>query len=132
MSKEIDCKFTDDIVCPYCGYTFTDSYELADDETVTCHGDGCEKKFSLETQRSTTYSTSKINCKVKGHAHQFGEPTVDSTTQETCDRWNAEGFLGKRWTPHDTWKRACQACDDADYKSVEPGGPNPWAETAAA
>ena len=30
MTEEIDCEYTDEIVCPYCGYKHRNSYEMYD------------------------------------------------------------------------------------------------------
>lgn len=51
--------FTDEIVCPYCGYEFEDSWEYDDDEDVECYH--CEKKFHVTKNVEVTYETHRIN-----------------------------------------------------------------------
>jgi hypothetical protein len=61
MSEEIDHDYTDEVVCPYCGYEFRDSWEMANDggeQEIDCYG--CEKSFLLYTNMEITYSTAKI------------------------------------------------------------------------
>lgn len=47
MKKEIDCSFTDEIVCPYCGYEFSDSYEFFEwnDGDAEPECEECGKEF---------------------------------------------------------------------------------------
>jgi transcription elongation factor Elf1 len=57
---EIDHEFTKEIVCPYCGYVHSESYEFgngADDGDDECGK--CGKKFSWSRMISVSYSTSK-------------------------------------------------------------------------
>jgi DNA-directed RNA polymerase subunit RPC12/RpoP len=60
MSKEIDHDYTDEIVCPYCGYVFEDSYESADpdkEQDITCAE--CWHEFILTTHVIINYSSRK-------------------------------------------------------------------------
>jgi hypothetical protein len=60
---EIDCSFTEEIVCPHCGYEFSDSYELF--EFHNSHGeynvgvecDECSKEFNAGRCIEVTYSS---------------------------------------------------------------------------
>lgn len=55
-NKEIDHEGTDEIVCPYCGYEFSDSWEYYDEEDpMTCYG--CSKEFYLQIHREISYDT---------------------------------------------------------------------------
>lgn len=58
---EIDCFYTDEIVCPYCGYEFMDSFEKADSGDVQC--DECCQMFHFERETSVAYSSYKPNSK---------------------------------------------------------------------
>lgn len=49
----------DDIVCPYCGYVFLESYEYIDDYIVDCIN--CGRRFVLESEESVTYTTAKVD-----------------------------------------------------------------------
>lgn len=57
MSK-IDNMFTEEIVCPYCGYEFKDSWECEDsDDEMYC--EYCEKEFTYERHVEVTYCSYK-------------------------------------------------------------------------
>lgn len=59
MSKEIDHSYTEEIVCPYCGYEHENSWEW--------EGSGgreecaeCGKEFKWESETVVTYCTEKL------------------------------------------------------------------------
>ena len=60
--KEIDCTYTDEIVCPHCGYNFFDSYEIFGytDSFEGLECDKCEKVFNVWKSVSVKYNSSKI------------------------------------------------------------------------
>lgn len=77
MSTEFDCEFTDEVVCPHCGHSHTDSWEwLRDDPAL---GDGstkdvecgkCDKPIRITIHFSIYYSAEKIEAKDdKLHSH---------------------------------------------------------------
>ncbi|MGB5217370.1 MAG: hypothetical protein WBN66_03630 [Smithella sp.] len=59
--KEIDTDYTREVVCPFCGYEFGDSWEIdfgpcmEGDTEVTCGG--CEKDFPVSRHIEITYSS---------------------------------------------------------------------------
>jgi len=60
---EIDHKYTENIVCPHCGYEDTDSYEWERD-AIEVHNaviecEDCGKKFSCSREFEITYTTEK-------------------------------------------------------------------------
>jgi hypothetical protein len=59
--KEIDCDFTDEIVCPYCGQEQGDSWAIipreSDDGETNCGN--CDKLFYFNIHREITYSSHK-------------------------------------------------------------------------
>lgn len=61
--KGIHHNFTDEIVCPWCGYESTDSnpYGMYQDETDEFCCEGCGKDFKVTCTISVEYSTEKIN-----------------------------------------------------------------------
>ena len=64
MDKEkIEHEYTDEIVCPYCGNEFSDSWELGDGEDIgELECDECNKKFTAYRNLSKpTYSTEKLS-----------------------------------------------------------------------
>lgn len=59
MLEEFDTRYTKNAVCPYCGFTINDSWELIDDSgEIECNE--CEKTFFYERYVEVTYNTRKI------------------------------------------------------------------------
>ena len=56
--SEIDHEYTDEIVCPYCGYEHGDSWEAPDDGEDECAE--CGKTFRFERDYTIRYVTVKI------------------------------------------------------------------------
>lgn len=54
---DFDHECTQEIVCPYCGYTHSDSWEWDDDGEDIC--DNCGKMFEYCREHDITYSTNK-------------------------------------------------------------------------
>lgn len=72
MSKEIDHRYTQEVVCPYCGWEHSESCGLEDDSGhMEC--EDCEKYFTYERNYIVSYHTSK-SCEQNGEQHQWGEP----------------------------------------------------------
>lgn len=69
MSKEIDHKGTDNVICPYCGHD-----NGGDDGDGPSKGEQqcyeCEKKFDCEPSYSVTYYTNKMPC-WNGEPHEY-------------------------------------------------------------
>lgn len=60
--KEVDCLYTQEVICPYCGYEFSDSWEFSmkgdgDECEIDC--DECNKKFTAIMDLTVSYSTYK-------------------------------------------------------------------------
>lgn len=58
MAAEIEHEYTTEVVCPWCGYEFTDSRELPDDGEEECPN--CWKHFKFSRDVTVDYSTEKI------------------------------------------------------------------------
>lgn len=58
-AEEFDCDYTQELVCPYCGYEFTDSgeYRLDGEELISCPE--CDKEFYGGVNIEVTYYTEK-------------------------------------------------------------------------
>ena len=54
-----DCKHNDEIVCPHCGYEFTDSWDCMSGDSGNLDCDDCGKEFFCEATNTRTYSTCK-------------------------------------------------------------------------
>jgi len=59
MSDEINHRYTNEIVCPHCGYEQGDSWEADDAGEEFCQNDDCAKPFNYERHVEVTYCTSK-------------------------------------------------------------------------
>ena len=57
--SEIDHEFTDEIVCPHCGYKVSDSWEWPDEGKGYCEVCGRHYKYTRDV--SVTYCTEKID-----------------------------------------------------------------------
>lgn len=58
QESEIDHEYTDEVTCPCCGYTYSDSWELSDnDDEMDCPD--CHETFSMERHIEVTYVTKK-------------------------------------------------------------------------
>jgi hypothetical protein len=55
MTNDIEHEYTDEIVCPHCGYEHLDSWEYSDEGETEC-GDCC-KPFSFCRNVAISYST---------------------------------------------------------------------------
>lgn len=56
----IDTSSTDEIVCPYCGHEFTESFDYRISEwgeDVSCQNEECGKTFRAISEISVTYSS---------------------------------------------------------------------------
>ena len=54
---EFDTEYTDEAICPWCGYEHKDSWEFLDGE-AEC--ESCSRPFSVSKYVSVTYSTNRI------------------------------------------------------------------------
>lgn len=58
---EINHKYTDEIVCPWCGYEERDSWDYPNsDDDIKCPE--CGKVFSMERQTEVLYNTERKKC----------------------------------------------------------------------
>lgn len=58
MAAEIEHEYTAEVVCPWCGYEYTDSWELSDEGDEECPN--CWKPFRYSRDVTVDYSTEKI------------------------------------------------------------------------
>ena len=61
--KYIDHEYTREIVCPYCGFEHSDSWDYHLDETPTdidCQNDDCGREFRAYADFDVTYISEKI------------------------------------------------------------------------
>jgi len=74
MSNEIDHDYTDEIICPWCGYRHSDSWEI---EPGLRECENCEKSFYAERNVEVTYSTQKANYGTCKHCGNGDVPIED-------------------------------------------------------
>ena len=101
MTKEIDCENTHEIVCPYCGYEHTDSDAMVDDDYYTSQKikcERCEKKFMVETIKTTQYYSAKADC-------------LNGTADHDWDDWY-------RPLPRGFQYRRCKVCNQKESREV--------------
>jgi transposase len=53
---EYNTFYSSEIVCPYCGYTHNNSYELIEDEGIL-ECENCGREFEYERNIEITYNT---------------------------------------------------------------------------
>ena len=58
MNNEIDHDYTNEVVCPHCGYEHHDSWEFPDGGEYDCAN--CGEPFLVERIVDVTYCTSKL------------------------------------------------------------------------
>lgn len=51
--------YESEIVCPHCGYEYSDSWEMTDSGVEEC--ENCCKEFKFEREVEVTYSTYKLD-----------------------------------------------------------------------
>jgi hypothetical protein len=105
---------TNEIVCPYCGHEFMDSWELQEDGEMDCYE--CNKKFNYAINRSVDYSTSKISCKDE-HIWEFESAFVKNETYKRNDKkWEWIKIPRNLWEFKEIFK--CKECDDRNYVNI--------------
>lgn len=61
IGKKIDCTYTDEIVCPFCGCEYEDSYEFFNDDSVNTLIDlkcqECHKHFDVSREFNVNYTS---------------------------------------------------------------------------
>jgi uncharacterized Zn-finger protein len=70
--KRLKHECTDEIVCPYCGYEFEDSYEFGNEEDLGLIECDCGEEFYATMSIEVTYSTKEVikgNCAYCGRKH---------------------------------------------------------------
>lgn len=106
MISMINHEYTDNIVCPYCGYTFEDSWEF-DGECDNEDCPECEKAFSWSRSVTIDYSTTKL-CKENGKEHDFSEWLYHES-------WTS---MGKQYS--EFYARHCKECNHVETTHEKP------------
>lgn len=64
--NEIECHGTDEVVCPFCGYEFSDSWDFnfqGNEMEIECGNEACEKTFLCSPYYAVTYYSDKPKVK---------------------------------------------------------------------
>jgi hypothetical protein len=94
MSEEIDCEFTSDLVCPYCGYVHEDDGEMNESGDMKCYK--CEKKFIYEVEYSKSFSSRQVPC-MNGEPHTwYPNPHPDFPKYRYCRVCNLRDIRGDK------------------------------------
>ena len=93
---EIEHEYTNEIVCPWCGYTHGDCGEYTNDNDDNFECNECGKYFSYQRDIEVTYSTERKKCGDKCD-YQLDEDKIK----------NPYIYNEKNWT---IWK--CSKCHD--------------------
>jgi len=61
MSEQFSTEYTDNAVCPFCGYVERDSWEIGDGEGETEHTCGrCDKAYGVSRHMQISYTTYRL------------------------------------------------------------------------
>jgi hypothetical protein len=106
---------TDQPKCPHCNHEIKNYWDFAGEDgsqhEIECPE--CEEMFYVEVSVNYSFSSKKPQC---SDEHEWGASRKHVVDQRTCERWNKEGFLGKRnYVPHTNWSRRCVNCDHETF-----------------
>lgn len=103
------------IICPFCGYENEDSWEVQhSDDSHECGS--CDKKFILEVEHITKYSTKRMDC-TDGHSMEFSLAWVkDSKYTETDQGYKDIELKESDWEFVESYE--CSECSEKDFKRI--------------
>lgn len=96
-TKEIDHEYTDNVVCPYCGYEMDGDVGDGPPRGEQQCGE-CKKYFNCEPDFSVYYTTTKLDCR-NGSPHDW-----------------------KHTPRHDYQGKECWQCQSCTLEEMRPGG----------
>jgi len=108
--SDIDHKYTDEVVCPWCGNNFTDSLEFSDEGEIECD---CGKSFDYTRNYTIDYSTTRAECETGKCELELSDDTLD----------NPYIHNGRNWTNY-----TCRICRKEIYKVSSIVGDKPRLE----
>lgn len=113
MPKEINHICTNEIVCPYCGYTMSDSLEMEDDGSWIC--DHCNIEFNYNRNISISYTSKKKECE----KHSFkAVKVVKSLTNPVYDTKTDSIHWVTLATPNYFEVSICTNCDKEKFRDI--------------
>jgi len=116
---DIDCEYTGEVVCPYCGYEHSDSHEYGlnydgDDTEIEC--DECSKKFNISLCVETSYVSSKKECEELGVEHDFIFRTDHLSSRGLDKEMKFYDKPKEDWEYNEIFK--CSNCDEEEYRKI--------------
>lgn len=114
---KINHEDTNEIVCPYCGYKMSDSWEMSDDEDSWECSD-CQETFSYKRNISISYTSRKKQCLEDGHNFK----TKGHFKSDEKLVWNSKKgtheFMPRGYTAY-TEILICVICDKEKYLDID-------------
>jgi len=87
----LDTQYTNELVCPYCGHEFSDSWEREDRGEFECYE--CDKNFSFDTDVTRLYSSER-DCQLNGQEHEWEDTReLSRGTWQKCKNCDQTNFL---------------------------------------
>lgn len=85
MNEEYETEFTDEIICPWCGYKFSDSWEYDDEDGSIIDCPDCNKPIILGVHISVSYITRR-GCDGIVILHNYKDYSMEESeyTREVC------------------------------------------------
>ncbi len=116
---EIEHEYTDEIVCPYCGNEYSDSWEYEEEGSkIEC--DSCNRKFNYTRNTSVSYTTSKLDCKEqegKEHQYEYSHPHLTTTKFDyLADKLDDIPLEEKDWECYEVF--ICKECEDTKFIKI--------------
>ena len=116
---DIDCKYTGEVVCPYCGYEHLDSWEYnlkhdGDNTEIEC--DECNKKFDVSLCVETAYVSNKKECKELDKEHDFVFRMSYLGSRELDNEMKLHDKPKKDWEYNEIFK--CSRCDEEEFRKI--------------
>lgn len=113
MPKEFYHEDTKEIVCPYCGYTMSDSWEMGEDGSWTC--DECNNEFIYQRNVFVSYTSRKKECKTHSYkVAEFVKSTFDPVYDKKTDSINWVTLE----TPRYFEVSKCENCDKEKFRDI--------------
>lgn len=91
--EEIDCEYTDNLVCPYCGWEHDDTYDMNEAGEHSC--EKCDKNFSYDVYYSKSYTSIQVPC-LNGEPHNFKKDYYPNYPDYQRCRACGKSEIGKR------------------------------------
>ena len=106
----VEHEYTEEIVCPYCGYKYSDSWEY-DNEGGELECYECGKTFNYSKDVSVSYSTWS-DCEENNEEHNWSEWKYVESNEDVLTKELHEEV-------NDFYIRECTKCDKQEFISLK-------------